>query len=522
MENDVYGEAKGGSDIHSKTRETGDIHDNSMMLFGLLYVLLQVILDARESGVNPSGNSTNPSNWDFGSSFFFAGTVVTTIGKLNDHAMHHMYHISTGYGNLSPTTYPGQVFCVFYALCGIPLNLAFLNQLSKCLTAHLGRLEHRMMSMVPHKKCVEVLAVALFLLMGSLLFLIFPPVIFSFVEGWSYGEGFYYTFITLSTIGFGDYVVGNGQDKQNVSVYRCLAAVWIIFALAWLALLLNIGARIMEHFLGLKQPPVTANDERSSSFLFRAGKIYMLKTDMVLLMIVFQFMLDISKNGMSLKNNHTAGGFWKFTSSAVFAATVVTTIGYGNISPSTMPGQMFCVFFAIIGIPLNMVVLNKVGKYMLAIERNFCTSIAKKTNHQKFVLVSLHFASFIGSAFLYMVVPMFFFKTYEGWSYSQGMYYCFITLSTVGFGDFVADYNPNTDYPDWYGCILGVWIFFGMAWLALLINHTIDLLGHLDAYLRSGKKSDKPTKSQDQELPETQQKDPDKEKTDTEEADDCE
>ncbi|KAK3563222.1 hypothetical protein QTP86_018274 [Hemibagrus guttatus] len=420
---------------------------------------VKVILDARESGVNPSGNSTNPSNWDFGSSFFFAGTVVTTIGKLNDHAMHHMYHISTGYGNLSPTTYPGQVFCVFYALCGIPLNLAFLNQLSKCLTAHLGRLEHRMMSMVPHKKCVEVLAVALFLLMGSLLFLIFPPVIFSFVEGWSYGEGFYYTFITLSTIGFGDYVV---------------------------------------------------------------GKIYMLKTDMVLLMIVFQFMLDISKNGMSLKNNHTAGGFWKFTSSAVFAATVVTTIGYGNISPSTMPGQMFCVFFAIIGIPLNMVVLNKVGKYMLAIERNFCTSIAKKTNHQKFVLVSLHFASFIGSAFLYMVVPMFFFKTYEGWSYSQGMYYCFITLSTVGFGDFVADYNPNTDYPDWYGCILGVWIFFGMAWLALLINHTIDLLGHLDAYLRSGKKSDKPTKSQDQELPETQQKDPDKEKTDTEEADDCE
>lgn len=47
-----------------------------------IYFLLQVILDARESGVNPSGNSTNPSNWDFGSSFFFAGTVVTTIGKL--------------------------------------------------------------------------------------------------------------------------------------------------------------------------------------------------------------------------------------------------------------------------------------------------------------------------------------------------------------------------------------------------------------------------------------------------------
>ncbi|XP_046712036.1 potassium channel subfamily K member 16-like [Silurus meridionalis] len=262
-------EAESKNRIHFQMEKLFFLANYSCLDGPALEKFVQVILDARESGVNPSGNSTSASNWDFGSSFFFAGTVVTTIG----------------YGNLSPTTYPGQVFCVFYALCGIPLNLAFLNQLSKCLGAHLGRLEHKMMSMVPHKaavldfqndltiqsqhdkkkQCVEVLAVALFLLMGSVLFLIFPPVIFSYVEDWSYGEGFYYAFITLSTIGFGDYVVGNGRDKQNVSVYRCLAAVWIIFALAWLALLLNIGARIMEHFLSIKQPSMTVRDEQRSS-----------------------------------------------------------------------------------------------------------------------------------------------------------------------------------------------------------------------------------------------------------------
>lgn len=31
---------------------------------------------------------------------------------------------------------------------------------------------------------------------------------FSHVEGWSFREGFYFAFVTLSTIGFGDYVVG--------------------------------------------------------------------------------------------------------------------------------------------------------------------------------------------------------------------------------------------------------------------------------------------------------------------------
>ncbi|KAM7376603.1 hypothetical protein PAMP_006326 [Pampus punctatissimus] len=250
---------------------------------------VQVILDAWENGVNPSGNSTNPSNWDFSSSFFFAGTVVTTIGEpcnefivltvyfgppasLNDKTLFW----STGYGNLSPSTVSGQVFCVFYALCGIPLNLAFLKQLGKCLTMHLGRLERGMISLVPHKQTVEVLAVGSFLITGSLLFLIIPPLMFSYVEGWTFGEGFYFSFITLSTIGFGDYVVGTDPDKEYISLYRSLAGIWIIFALAWLALILNMGARIMEHVIGLTHPGFKKQEEEddvSSSKLEDTSKI---------------------------------------------------------------------------------------------------------------------------------------------------------------------------------------------------------------------------------------------------------
>ncbi|XP_026857267.2 potassium channel subfamily K member 17 [Electrophorus electricus] len=202
-----------------------------------------------------------------------------------------------------------------------------------------------------------------------------------------------------------------------------------------------------------------------------------------------ELILSASKDGLSLKGNHTSGGFWKFTSSAVFAATVVTTIGYGNISPRTTLGQIFCVVFAVVGIPLNVVVLNRVGKYMLAVERKFCNIIAKKTNHQKCMIVCLHVTSFLISSVLYFVVPMLLFQEYEGWTYSQAIYYCFITLSTIGFGDYVADSNQDKEYPDWYGCILGVWIFFGLAWLALLINHAIDLLERINAYHKSGRKN---------------------------------
>lgn len=52
------------------------------------------------------------------------------------------------------------------------------------------------------------------------------------------------------------------------------------------------------------------------------------------------------------------------------------------MSPSSTAGQIFCVFFALFGIPLNMVVLNRVGKYMLAIERNISDFLEGKTGRR--------------------------------------------------------------------------------------------------------------------------------------------
>ncbi|XP_010176903.1 PREDICTED: potassium channel subfamily K member 10-like, partial [Mesitornis unicolor] len=71
-----------------------------------LETLIQHAIDADNAGVSPIGNSSNSSShWDLGSAFFFAGTVITTIG----------------YGNIAPSTVGGKVFCILYAIFGIPL-----------------------------------------------------------------------------------------------------------------------------------------------------------------------------------------------------------------------------------------------------------------------------------------------------------------------------------------------------------------------------------------------------------------
>ncbi|XP_012737328.2 potassium channel subfamily K member 16-like [Fundulus heteroclitus] len=224
---------------------------------------------------------------------------------------------------------------------------------------------------------------------------------------------------------------------------------------------------------------------------------------------VAQVVQEASKAGLSLKGNQTTDGFWKFTSSAVFAATVVTTIGYGNMSPSSTAGQIFCVFFALFGIPLNVVVLNRVGKYMLALERNVSDFLEEKSK-RKGCRFFIHLFCFVCGTVLFFIVPMLVFQQHEGWTYSQAIYYCFITLSTIGFGDFVADNNPDKDYPDWYSILMASWIFFGLAWLALLINHAIDILERLNAQLKMGccgKKTEEEPGSTEENNPDTQVED---------------
>ena len=65
----------------------------------------------RDSKRGVTLEAKNIPNWSFGQSFFFSGTVITTIG----------------YGQQTPLSTPGKLFCMFYALIGIPFTLLLLS-----------------------------------------------------------------------------------------------------------------------------------------------------------------------------------------------------------------------------------------------------------------------------------------------------------------------------------------------------------------------------------------------------------
>jgi potassium channel subfamily K protein len=63
------------------------------------------------------------------------------------------------------------------------------------------------------------------------------------------------------------------------------------------------------------------------------------------------------------------------------------------------------------------------------------------------------------------------FSRYEGWSYFDSIYYCFITLTTIGFGDMVALQKDNAlNRKPEYVMFALIFILFGLAIVAASLN----------------------------------------------------
>lgn len=114
---------------------------------------------------------------------------------------------------------------------------------------------------------VSVLVMSSYIIAGAVLFTLWEP-------DWDYLIGAYFCFITLTTIGFGDFVPGTSQDSWANQEKLVLCAFYLLFGLALIAMcfdLMQEEARNMVRALGVKigiiskdkkQPP----DEERAGF----------------------------------------------------------------------------------------------------------------------------------------------------------------------------------------------------------------------------------------------------------------
>ncbi|KAK5864685.1 hypothetical protein PBY51_015908 [Eleginops maclovinus] len=189
--------------------------------------LVKGVVSAVEAGLDVNNLPANfTSRWDLASAFFFCGTIITTIG----------------FGNLSPRTWYGQLFCVCYALVGIPMFGILLagvgDHMGTVLRRAVAKVETLFLKRKVRPTTVRVISAVLSILIGCLIFLAVPTVVFQKVEEWSFLESLYFVVITLTTVGFGDYVPGGGRDGGWF--FKPLVWLWIVFGLAYFASILTM------------------------------------------------------------------------------------------------------------------------------------------------------------------------------------------------------------------------------------------------------------------------------------------
>ena len=148
------------------------------------------------------------------------------------------FGLTSGYGNLTPTTSGGRVLCIFYAFFGIPLTILLLQLIGEKLlhgeqvlvTAFERRfLKREETPRYLNEKCFFLGLLVLVIILTT------SAAIHMKTDEWTFLEGFYCFFITYTTVGFGDFIPG----RNGTAAHLASRIIFIIIGLVAMSNVLN-------------------------------------------------------------------------------------------------------------------------------------------------------------------------------------------------------------------------------------------------------------------------------------------
>lgn len=190
--------------------------------------------------------------------------------------------------------------------------------------------------------------------------------------------------------------------------------------------------------------------------------------------------LDSYEKNFMVELSNTAE--WSWDDSWLFACTIFTTIGDGNIVPVSMSGRIFCVMYGFLGIPLFNVVASSLVSLITGVLRFLHSANLRRrrqreaeklkkdedsselqtvNNSQEFHLSLKIVVSMVTA---YLAAGTVLFSLWEEWSLFESFYYCFMTLTSIGLGGYVPRNMPHAVFGGYIivGIVLVIMLFSAM------------------------------------------------------------
>lgn len=149
--------------------------------------------------------------------------------------------------------------------------------------------------------------------------------------------------------------------------------------------------------------------------------------------------------------------------------------GFGESVIQTAGGRAFIVLYAILGIPVTVLFIATLSKLLARLFKSCLKPCRKGVK----LLVAGYLSLLLAGVILLIFLPAIVFWLVEDRAtfgdYSTALYFCFITLSTIGFGDVVVLQNIefHTASTAFYTAFIVLWVFVGLAYLTLLITEAV-------------------------------------------------
>ena len=198
-------------------------------------------------------------------------------------------------------------------------------------------------------------------------------------------------------------------------------------------------------------------------------------------LIVFQNKIvdAILKDGY---NDQSPLEIWTFPASLMYCLSVFSMIGYGHMTPKTVPGKIATILYAVIGIPLYIVYFMNMGKIFAKCFKFLYKFMYRCLNRDKLIQdeearlagweepsILVPSTACIWVMIFYMAFGTIMFAEWENWSYLNSCYFSFTSLAKIGIGDFVPGIglHGNTDDNATKLIINFMYLLVGMGLIAM-------------------------------------------------------